>query len=344
MTVTEELGEVVRQLPEPFAQQVLDSVRCRDRARIAMVLSDANAAGRVRRRDNSDEKLRAIFDRRMRLVLPLRTPRPTHRATARHAMTYLDLLHDLIARARAAGADAADAVLIAGTSLSVQSRLGKTEHIERSEGRDLGLRVFVGQKAAIVSSTAIDPAGFPGWPSAPSRWRASSPTIPTAGWPIPLRRRSRWRSIWTTRPSRTRRRWPPAPPRPRTRRWPSTASPTRKAPAPASAGPRRAWSPRRDLPAGRCAPVTRSPPPRSPVRAPGCSATTTTIPPSTSQTWTTRRKSAAAPANARSPGSTRPGRRPRNCRSSMIRGWREACSGTSPAPSTGRASPAAPRS
>ena len=75
-------------------------------------------------------------------------------------MTYLDLLHDLIARARAAGADAADAVLIAGTSLSVQSRLGKTEHIERSEGRDLGLRVFVARKAAIVSSTAIDPAGF----------------------------------------------------------------------------------------------------------------------------------------------------------------------------------------
>ncbi|HEX5326248.1 MAG TPA: TldD/PmbA family protein, partial [Acetobacteraceae bacterium] len=48
----------------------------------------------------------------------------------------------------------------AGTSLAVQLRLGKTEHVERSEGRDLGLRVFVGQKAAIVSSTAIDPTGF----------------------------------------------------------------------------------------------------------------------------------------------------------------------------------------
>ena len=72
----------------------------------------------------------------------------------------LDLLADLIARARAAGADAADAVLVAGTALSVQRRLGRTEHVERAEGRDLGLRVFVGQKSAIVSSTTIDPAGF----------------------------------------------------------------------------------------------------------------------------------------------------------------------------------------
>ncbi len=73
----------------------------------------------------------------------------------------LDLLQDLLARARAAGADAADAVLVAGTSLGVQRRLGKTEHVERSEGRDLGLRVFLGRRSAIVSSTTVDPASFP---------------------------------------------------------------------------------------------------------------------------------------------------------------------------------------
>src|SRR6266498_1897226 len=71
-----------------------------------------------------------------------------------------DRLADLIAHARAAGADAADAVLIAGTSLSVQRRLGKTEHVERSEGRDLGLRVFLGQRAAIVSSSTVAPSSF----------------------------------------------------------------------------------------------------------------------------------------------------------------------------------------
>jgi PmbA protein len=75
-------------------------------------------------------------------------------------MNHLDRLSDLIAQARAAGADAADAVLVAGTSLSVARRLGKTEHVERSEGQDLGLRVFIGKQAAIVSATSIDPAGF----------------------------------------------------------------------------------------------------------------------------------------------------------------------------------------
>lgn len=72
----------------------------------------------------------------------------------------LALLNDLIAQARTAGADAADAILVSGASLSVQRRLGATEHVERSEGRDLGLRVFVGKHAAVVSSTTIDPSGF----------------------------------------------------------------------------------------------------------------------------------------------------------------------------------------
>jgi len=72
----------------------------------------------------------------------------------------LSLLGDLIAKARAAGADAADAVLISGASLSVSRRMGETEHVERAEGQDLGLRVFLGQRAAIVSSTTIDPTAF----------------------------------------------------------------------------------------------------------------------------------------------------------------------------------------
>jgi PmbA protein len=65
----------------------------------------------------------------------------------------IDLLQDLIARAKRAGADAADAVLVEGISLSHARRLGKTEKLERSEGQDLGLRVFVGKQQAIVSSS-----------------------------------------------------------------------------------------------------------------------------------------------------------------------------------------------
>src|SRR5438132_5530901 len=69
----------------------------------------------------------------------------------------LELLQDLIARARRAGADAADAVLFEGTSLSHGRRLGKTEKLERSEGQDLGLRVFIGRQQAVVSSTDRSP-------------------------------------------------------------------------------------------------------------------------------------------------------------------------------------------
>ncbi len=75
-------------------------------------------------------------------------------------MNKLDLLSDLVSRARRAGADAADAILVAGASLSVSRRGGQTEQLERSEGQDLGLRVFLGQQIAVVSATSIDPASF----------------------------------------------------------------------------------------------------------------------------------------------------------------------------------------
>lgn len=69
----------------------------------------------------------------------------------------LDFLTDLLARARRAGADAADALFVQGTSISHARRLGKLEKLERSEGQDLGLRVFVGKRQAIVSSSDRSP-------------------------------------------------------------------------------------------------------------------------------------------------------------------------------------------
>jgi PmbA protein len=62
------------------------------------------------------------------------------------------LLHDVVKAARAAGADAAEVVLAERQSLSVGVRLGALEEVEREEARDLGLRVFVGQQQATVSS------------------------------------------------------------------------------------------------------------------------------------------------------------------------------------------------
>src|SRR5690606_16146323 len=70
----------------------------------------------------------------------------------------LDFLDDLIGRARKAGADAADAVLVESTSMSLAQRLGQPERLERAESHDLGLRVFIGKRQAIVSSTDNAPA------------------------------------------------------------------------------------------------------------------------------------------------------------------------------------------
>ena len=72
----------------------------------------------------------------------------------------LDLLDGLIAKAKAAGADAADALLAHSVALSHAQRLGELERLEREESQDLGLRVFVGRRQAIVSSSDNSPAAL----------------------------------------------------------------------------------------------------------------------------------------------------------------------------------------
>lgn len=69
--------------------------------------------------------------------------------------TALDRLDHVLAAARRAGADAADAVLIEESSQSISWRMGALEDVSRSEGIDLGLRVFLGQKVASVSSSDL---------------------------------------------------------------------------------------------------------------------------------------------------------------------------------------------
>ncbi len=66
-----------------------------------------------------------------------------------------NLLHDVVAAALAAGADAAEAVSAERRSLSIGVRLGELEEVEREESRDLGLRVFVGRRQASVSGSDI---------------------------------------------------------------------------------------------------------------------------------------------------------------------------------------------
>ncbi|MDE8653043.1 TldD/PmbA family protein [Novosphingobium album (ex Liu et al. 2023)] len=71
-----------------------------------------------------------------------------------------DRAEDLIARARRAGAEAADAVYIANASESVQVRLGKLEDVERSEGEHMLLRVFVGRGSASIGSSDLASAAL----------------------------------------------------------------------------------------------------------------------------------------------------------------------------------------
>jgi len=64
-----------------------------------------------------------------------------------------DLTQSLLKAAKDAGADAADAMAIDATHVSVDVRAGALEQAERAEGSDIGLRVFVGQRVANVSAS-----------------------------------------------------------------------------------------------------------------------------------------------------------------------------------------------
>jgi PmbA protein len=70
------------------------------------------------------------------------------------------LAERLIADARKAGADAADAVAVRSISLSIEVRDGAVEESERAEGDDLGLRVLVGQRQAVVSTNDLTADGI----------------------------------------------------------------------------------------------------------------------------------------------------------------------------------------
>ena len=64
----------------------------------------------------------------------------------------LELAERLVEAARRAGADAADAVAVRGVSQGIEVRDGAVEESERSEGDDVGLRVLVGKRQAVVST------------------------------------------------------------------------------------------------------------------------------------------------------------------------------------------------
>ncbi len=72
----------------------------------------------------------------------------------------MTLAERLVAAARKAGADEADAVAMRSVSLSVEVRDGAVEESERAEGNDMGLRVLVGRRQAVVSTNDMKGDGI----------------------------------------------------------------------------------------------------------------------------------------------------------------------------------------
>lgn len=87
----------------------------------------------------------------------------------------------LIERARAAGADAADAIYLADASESVQVRLGKLEDVERSESEHIGLRVFCGRRSASIGSTDLGDGALDELASRAVAMARAAPEDPYAG-------------------------------------------------------------------------------------------------------------------------------------------------------------------
>jgi PmbA protein len=71
-----------------------------------------------------------------------------------------DRAENLVKAARKSGADAADAIYVCNASTQVAVRLGALEDVERSEGEEIGLRVFVGQRSATISASDMNPASL----------------------------------------------------------------------------------------------------------------------------------------------------------------------------------------
>ncbi len=69
-----------------------------------------------------------------------------------------DLAARALAAARAAGADAADAIVVRDAATNVDVRAGKLEEAQRAESTEIGLRVLFGRRQACVALSDFAPA------------------------------------------------------------------------------------------------------------------------------------------------------------------------------------------
>ena len=103
----------------------------------------------------------------------------------------LPVTEALLAAAKAAGAEAADAVAIEGRSVSIDVRKGGLEHAERAEGLDIGLRVLIGQRQACISSSDTRPETIQAMARRAVAMAREAPEDPYAGLAAPEQLASR---------------------------------------------------------------------------------------------------------------------------------------------------------
>jgi PmbA protein len=72
----------------------------------------------------------------------------------------LSVASDIVNLALKSGATSADAMAISSKSEEVTLRHGTIENVERSESQDVGLRVFVGQSAGLISGSVLSREGL----------------------------------------------------------------------------------------------------------------------------------------------------------------------------------------
>ena len=96
-------------------------------------------------------------------------------------LTGKELAEALLQAATKAGADAADALVVAGTSLSVDVRGGVLELAERAESADIGLRVLIGRRQASVASSDTRPETLTAMAERATAMAREAPEDPTAG-------------------------------------------------------------------------------------------------------------------------------------------------------------------
>ena len=178
-----------------------------------------------------------------------------------------DLAEALLAAARVAGAEAADAMVVRSAAVSIDVRAGRLEHAERSEGMDLGLRVLIGRRQACVSASDLRPQTLTTMAERAVAMAREAPEDATAGLADPSQ-------LSVRRDAQGLMLCDPAPPAgQRQPRAAITASPRSIRPALDMADTKCIWLPPTALPAGMNAVLARSLVWRSPATAPGWSVT-----------------------------------------------------------------------